>query len=183
MSEVDIMDDMKWSNGGTGTKKHYIIEGPYRNHQWRVGLTSEFQEADRLWRKQYLKDQVLSPKDLYNDMDRIPEYRKARYNFIRRIARMPGDAFEGVLRGFMSPPNAVVARFFVTRGLAVWALGVGAAFYFTTQESDWTRNQGMRILDRCHAIYPGHPEWPHNTSQKREKPSDFGNRGFEHSPI
>ncbi|TRY69231.1 hypothetical protein TCAL_13329 [Tigriopus californicus] len=174
---------MKWSNGGDGTKKHYIIEGPYRTHQWRVGLSSEFQEADRLWRKQYLKDQVLAPKDLHNDMDRLPEFRKARYNLIRRVARMPGDALEGAFRGFMSSQVALLSRLMITRGLFVWALGVGVAFYVTTQESDWTRFQGMRILDRTHAIYPGHPEWPHNTSQKREKPSDFGNRGFEHSTI
>lgn len=66
--------------GEAESPKGMSIEGPYARERNRVeGMT----DADRQWRKQYLKDQVLS----HNEPRLIPE--SEQYNPIRRFYRFP----------------------------------------------------------------------------------------------
>ena len=47
----------------TYNKKQLPIEGLYKNRAARVSPVGEFGNADRNWRAQWLKDQVLSEAD------------------------------------------------------------------------------------------------------------------------
>jgi len=49
-----------------------------------IGMTP----AERMWRKQWLQDQILSPNE---PRPITPEYYKARFNPIRRAYRLPLD--------------------------------------------------------------------------------------------
>jgi hypothetical protein len=62
-------------------------------------------------------------------------------------------------------------------------LAVTVTYYFMYHSNDWEQRGGWKVYRSRQAIYPGHPEWPHNTSQLREKESDYANCNFKHSPI
>ena len=47
----------------TFNKKMMPLEGPYKNRAARVAVDGEFSNADRAWRKKFLKDQHLSEAD------------------------------------------------------------------------------------------------------------------------
>lgn len=68
----------------TGGVKPFGIQGRLASERERLaGMTTE----ERAWRKQWLKDQHLSP----NEPRVVPEYIKERLNPIRRAYRMPLD--------------------------------------------------------------------------------------------
>lgn len=59
------------------------IEGPYSNE--RARLDGTFTDADRQWRKRFLKDQELT----HHEPRKVPDVN--RYNPIRRAYRFPLD--------------------------------------------------------------------------------------------
>lgn len=63
------------------TSRPMSIQGPYANE--RARLDGTFTDADRQWRKQYLKDQELGHHE--------PRPSTERYNPIRRAYRFPLD--------------------------------------------------------------------------------------------
>lgn len=66
---------------GGNSSRPVSLEGPYKNERSR--LEGTFTDADRQWRKQWLKDQELS----HHEPRPIPE--SQRYNPIRRFYRFP----------------------------------------------------------------------------------------------
>ena len=83
----------------TGNVKPMAIGGRMvRERERLVGMT----DAERAWRAQYLKDQVLSHKEpVY-----VPEYWKERTNGIRR-------AYQAPLDGLWKALTPVLVRYFV----------------------------------------------------------------------
>lgn len=73
---------MESSNTG-GVKPFPIAGRMVRERERLFGMTNE----ERAWRKQYLKDQILSPKEPVH----VPEYWKAIRNPIRRFYTAPLD--------------------------------------------------------------------------------------------
>ena len=51
-----------WASNMWGVKP-MMLTGPFTKFQSRVSPDGEFMRADRQWRAQWLKDQVLSSKD------------------------------------------------------------------------------------------------------------------------
>lgn len=81
----------------TGGVKPMAIAGRMvRERERLVGMTTD----ERAWRKQWLKDQVLS----HNEPKHVPEYWKERINPIRRAYMAPlnalGSALEPILVSF-----------------------------------------------------------------------------------
>ena len=66
----------------TGGVKAFPIEGRFAHERER--LAGGFNDADRAWRKQYLKDQ-----ELHNEPINPEWYYRERYNPIRRFYRWP----------------------------------------------------------------------------------------------
>jgi NADH dehydrogenase (ubiquinone) 1 beta subcomplex subunit 6 len=68
----------------TGGVKPFSLQGRLVRERERLHGMSD---AERNWRRQWLKDQELSP----NEPRYVPEYYKERYNVIRRAYKMPLD--------------------------------------------------------------------------------------------
>lgn len=74
----------------TGGVQSFPIGGRLVRERERLrGMTDE----ERAWRKQYLKDQILSP----NEPREVPQYWKERTNIIRRFYQFPLATVEKIL--------------------------------------------------------------------------------------
>jgi NADH dehydrogenase (ubiquinone) 1 beta subcomplex subunit 6 len=68
----------------TGGTKPFSIQGRLARERERLlGMS----DRERAWRRQWIKDQELSPSEPRH----VPEYYKERYNPIRRAYKMPLD--------------------------------------------------------------------------------------------
>jgi len=123
----------QWADPAGGVKTPFNMTGAWNKERARVDPFAEFNDIDRNWRAQYLKDRKLTPND-GNIMQvmRMPEFRRERYNIFRRIGRFPLDKLEDVLikgAGFKLPAamgtrRAIgsVAKLFVGLWLLSWNL-------------------------------------------------------------
>ncbi|XP_063607510.1 uncharacterized protein LOC134782094 [Penaeus indicus] len=158
----------------TGGVKAFPIEGPFKNERTRIaGMT----DADRAYRKQWLKDQILSP----NEPRAVPGFYEARYNPIRRFYRWPLDTLFKPLVSVMGLERAAKYRWFTGK----FAMAGGAAlltyYYFKYNANDWTRKGGWRVLEARQIITPSDPRYP--VVSDRKEGSDYAARGFKSSPI
>ena len=90
------MDWGPWESMTHG-KKPMEIKGPFTQKQPRLNPDAEFLQIDREWRKQWFKDQKLSPKDAkmhHLDIYYNPDYRKARQVFQRNKPKTSAKLFE-----------------------------------------------------------------------------------------
>lgn len=171
-----MADKGPWADSFAG-KRQMALEGPFERFQARVNPDLEFNRIDREWRAKWLKAQVLSPRDgtwMGEYMVRTnPDYLQKQYGRLRTAYRMPGNALEASFRGFMSPLMAGRTRIFLTYGLRAYIVGVAISYFSLYKVNDAYGAHGIRVAGSKEAIFPGHPEWPHNSSQAREKPEDY----------
>ncbi|XP_023013980.2 NADH dehydrogenase (ubiquinone) B17 subunit [Leptinotarsa decemlineata] len=153
----------------TGGVKPMSIAGRYVDERERLfGMT----DAERTFRKQWLKDQELSP----NEPRRVPEMYKATYNPIRRAYRWPLDQLAKAIEPVVGAQRAYSIRYF-TGKIFLGVVGVyWFTYYFKYNKSDWTRKGGWRVLESRVAVYEGDESYP-KLSDKL-KGSDYGGRGF-----
>jgi len=151
------------------------IEGRLGREKERLsGMTTE----ERAWRKQWLKDQVLSPNE-----PRLINTNTAEYlNIFRRAYRFPLDfVFLKLLRPVLGPEWSLVSRYYVGKGLiGLWGI-LGTFYYFKYNTNDWTTKGSWRVIRSRNAVYPGEPGFP-AVSQKT-LPSDYHDRGFKASEF
>merc|ERR1712047_145601 len=76
-----------------GARKSYL-ESYFSKRNARLDPNAEYGDADRAWRNKYQKSQHFSVNDHSLDLERNPDYRKARYNPIRRLYRAPMNFVE-----------------------------------------------------------------------------------------
>jgi NADH dehydrogenase (ubiquinone) 1 beta subcomplex subunit 6 len=153
--------------------KPMAIEGRMAHERERLaGMT----DAERAWRKQWLRDQVLSPREpLY-----IPKTHPSLLNPIRKMYRAPLDKlFFGLLQPKIGEYPAKVARFYTGRILmGVWGLYLGF-YYFKYHGNDWTKLSGWRVIKSRIAQYPGDPGYPEAYIKTSKR--DYNDRGFKDS--
>ncbi|KAK7084527.1 hypothetical protein SK128_000668 [Halocaridina rubra] len=158
----------------TGGVKAFPIEGPFKSERNRLaGMT----DADREYRKQWLKDQILSE----NEPRPVPGYYEARYNPIRRFYRMPLDTIFKSLVPMLGYEQAAKYRWFTGKFLMLYAGCVATYYYFKYNQNDWTRKGGWRVLRSRDAVLPDHAEYP--KASERNIGADYAARGFKESPI
>jgi len=157
----------------TGGVKSMSITGRFVNEKERTsGMTAE----DRAWRKKWLQDQNLTPREpiLINKND--PDLT----NPIRRAYKKPLDVlFFKVLQPVMGKPAAEVFRFYTGKFL----MGVFATYltyyYFKYNTNNWERTGGWRVIMSRPAVLPGDEGYP-STSTKT-KGSEYAHRDFHNS--
>ncbi|XP_075975484.1 NADH dehydrogenase (ubiquinone) B17 subunit [Anticarsia gemmatalis] len=147
----------------------------------RVALERErcigMSDAERAWRKQWLKDQILAP----NEPVHVEEYWRERTNPIRRIYRAPLDKIFSALTPMLGAERAADYRF-ITGKIGLIALGVlSVHYYFKYNGNDWTKKGGWRVLKSKPMVLPGQPGFPF--ASERCEGTDYANRGFKNSPI
>lgn len=135
--------DPTWGRGSQ------FLESYYHRRNARMDPEAGFNTVDRNWRRAFQKAQAFSANDAALDLYANADYRKARYNIIRRIARAPGDFIEfNIIQKFQ--PNYKAARG-IRRGLAIFAgayvAGCALAYYCLYRGNDWSR-----VCPNFHAI-------------------------------
>lgn len=154
----------------TGGVKPMAIAGRYvRERERLLGMTDE----ERAWRKQWLKDQILSP----NEPRHVPEIYKEQFNPIRRAYRAPLDAFGKVLEPMLGKQRAFTVRYFTGKFLMFIGGTMATIYYFKYNQHDWTRVGGWRVLQSRDAYVPGDPEYPKLSD--RSQPQDYSAKGFD----
>jgi len=132
-----------------------------------AGMTAE----DRALRRQWLKDQELSP----NEPRYIPElYPK---NPIRRMLAAPWDAFFNALRPIIGERWASSGRYFVPKYFIV--LGTLSAFYYHMKynPSQWVDKMGWNIYG-TKPVFP-----PEGVNYQLKQDSDFYDKGFKSRKV
>ncbi|XP_067000300.1 uncharacterized protein ND-B17 [Anabrus simplex] len=158
----------------TSGVKPMAIEGRMARERERLlGMT----DAERAWRKQWLKDLELAP----NEPKHVPEYYKERLNPIRRAYRFPLDVTFKALEPVLGERRAFVARYLTGKFLMIAAGIYGMTYYFKYSANDWTRKGGWRVLVSRKATVPGDEGYPKLSD--RSSPADYASRGFKTSPI
>lgn len=153
----------------TGGVKPMSITGRYNRERERLlGMTDE----ERAFRKQWLKDQELSP----NEPRKVPEMYKATHNPIRRLYRAPLDFLGRALTPVLGEERAIKIRYFTGKALLGVAAMYWATYYFKYNANDWTRKGGWRVLESRRAVVEGDPGYPKVSD--RCKPEDYSSRGF-----
>jgi len=162
-----------WSET-SGTKPMSIAGRTISERERLTGMTPE----ERAWRKKWLKDQVLTPREPIEIPIRNAEF----MNPIRRFYRWPLDTlFFKVLQPSIGEVPAQVFRFYIGRSL----LGLAGIFlgfyYFKYNTATWESKSGWRIIASRKAVYPGEPGWPKVGTKTR--PEEYTDRGFLDSVL
>lgn len=154
----------------TGGVKPMNLEGRLgRERERLLGMTEE----ERAYRRQWVKDQELSP----NEPRFVPELYKERYNIIRRFYRYPLDQLGKALEPVLGPSGALKVRYFTGKGLMGIYGAVIAAYYFNYNTNDWTRKGGFRVYHSRAAVVEGDPGYPRLSDRKVG--ADYASRGFK----
>lgn len=158
----------------TAGVKPMTIAGRVASERERcLGMT----DAERAWRKQWLKDQILAP----NEPVHVEEYWKERTNPIRRFYRFPLDKIYGALTPVLGAERAADYRY-ITGKLGFIAIGVLAVhYYFKYNGNDWTKKGGWRVLKSKPMVLPGEPNFPFESERKQG--ADYASRGFKNAAI
>ncbi|CAH1119153.1 unnamed protein product [Phaedon cochleariae] len=153
----------------TGGVKPMSIAGRYVSERERLlGMT----DAERAFRKQWLKDQELSP----NEPRKVPEMYKATYNPIRRAYRWPLDQLAKIMEPALGAQRAYVFRYFTGKIMLGVAGIYWATYYFKYNKSDWTRKGGWRVIESGESVHEGDPRYP--WVSPKSKGADYASRGF-----
>ncbi|XP_063226033.1 NADH dehydrogenase [ubiquinone] 1 beta subcomplex subunit 6 [Bacillus rossius redtenbacheri] len=158
----------------TGGVKPMSIQGRMARERERlIGMTDE----ERAWRKQWVKDQELSP----NEPRHVPELIEARLNPIRKFYRYPLDTLFKPLVPVLGEYRAGFARY-LTGKFLIAVIGIYTGFYyFKYHTNDWTTRTGWRVIKNRRSVVIGDAEYPKVSD--RSLPSDYASRGFKDSPI
>jgi len=175
-------------------KRHLNIEGYYRTYQPRVSPDGEFGNEDRSWRKQWLKDQQLKGADVHSpptgdgfneyQLEKNPEYRKARWNIFRRTLRMPMDFIESAVINTtgLHWTKARFGRNLVSYGwksmLVVWAF----SYHLMYRANDWEDRRNWKIYYEKPECLPSQKNWPQQKEFERVK-DDYYNQNFKTSAM
>lgn len=162
------------ASSDTGGVKPFPIADRYVNERERLnGMT----DAERAFRAQWLKDQVLA----HNEPRVVPELYKEMYNPIRRFYRWPLEKVYHILTPVIGDHRAYHVRFW-TGKFAMMTVGLYAGYYyFKYNANDWTKKGGWRVTESRTAVHPGDPGFP--KVSERTKGSDYCDRGFSKAAI
>lgn len=154
----------------TGGVKPMSITGRLNRERERLlGMTDE----ERAFRKQWLKDQELSP----NEPRKVPEMYKATYNPIRRAYRAPLNWLGKALEPVLGAERAFSVRYWTGKALLTVAGAYWVTYYFKYCANDWTRKGGWYTVQSRQAVVEGDPDYPKLSD--KTKPSDYADRGFK----
>ena len=134
------MDFGKHPDKHWGFGEQYL-ESYYQRRNARMDPESGFNNIDRNWRRAFMKAQSFSPNDAALDLYANPDYKKARYNIFRRIARAPMDFVEfNIIQKFQ--PNYKAARA-IRHGISImigfYVATLGVTYFALYRGNDWTK--------------------------------------------
>ncbi|CAK9830682.1 hypothetical protein ANTRET_LOCUS7811 [Anthophora retusa] len=158
------------SSDTSGVKAMNIGGRLVKERERLIGMTDD----ERAWRARYLKSLNLAPDEPVIPKDYYKEY----YNPLRRMYRIPLNAFEAALAPAIGATAANVTRLATAR-LLMGIIGIyGGWYYFKYHTATWMKQSGWRVLKMRDAEYPCEKNYPGLV-----KPTRWATDGFENSPI
>jgi len=155
-----------------GRKNPVNLSGMWVKQRARVDPMAEFNNLDRQWRAQHLKDLKLTPNDGWAaHVQTLSAYEKARYNPIRRLGRIPLNMFEKMLIGSgVRHGRARLVRTLIAgagKGLiATWAI----IYVSFNSVNSWESRLGWKV-------YQSKPEMDPNSEYYQSQKSMYSGKG------
>ncbi|XP_076347043.1 NADH dehydrogenase (ubiquinone) B17 subunit [Tachypleus tridentatus] len=159
------------ASSDTGGVKPVNIEGRFSHERER--LVGDYTDADREWRKKWLKDQELSP----NEPRRVPELERELRNPIRRFYSKPWNALESLLAPAIGPTKAWIIRFWLPKSLMALTTLYAGYYYLKYNSNDWTKHGSVYYYSTRKAVVPGDSGFPQ--ARTKTEPADYADRGFK----
>ena len=183
-------------------KRQLNIEGYYTTFVQRVSPDGEFGNEDRNWRAKWLKDQEIKGADVHSSqgysalhvsgtalnqyqLEQIPEWRKARWNFFRRTIRRPMDMIEaGIIKTTGAPWTAIrTCRNTFSYGWKAMALFYMFSYHMIYRSDNWETKMNWKIYNQKPRSLPDdHGVLASQDQFKREK-DDYFNQNFKKSEL
>lgn len=158
----------------TGGVKSFPIETRLGYIRERLmGMTDE----ERAYRKQWVKDQELSP----NEPREVPEMYKERYNIIRRAYRFPLDQLQKIITPVVGASTAWRIRYVSGKLIIGYILACSITYYFQYNTNSWIRKGGIRVYTSRLPVVPGDPGYP--KLSERSEGADYADRGFKNCQL
>ena len=160
----------------TGGVKPLSIRGLYDDERNR--LSEEFTDEERQWRKQWIKDQQLSPNE-----PRPPsmEYIKETRNPIRRFLSKPWQALESKMIPLFGKTFSAHFRYCVPKFLVITMATYATWYHLKYNQNDWTKAYGATLVYSKPVSYPGDENFP--VKRERFEPTDYDDRGFKSRKV
>jgi len=160
----------------TGGTKPFPIEGRFFSERER--LAGGFTDADRAYRKQWLKDQELAP----NEPRPVPELHREIMNPIRRAYRAPLDwVHHKFFKPNMSVMGADIARYYSGRLPLVFVILCAGWYLLKYNKHTWEDRSGWKVMRSGIAVYPGDPRFP--MASDRKNGEDYAEYGFKDRKV
>ncbi|XP_045159548.2 uncharacterized protein LOC123524966 [Mercenaria mercenaria] len=115
----------------------------------RQRINSPMSEEDRFLRKQWLRDQNLSPNEPRNVPEAKPMFRA------RRLIRIPWDMAEVVMAKVIGQNAAGVIRLITPKILFAYVLGVAGFYHIYYNPRSWESHHGFFLFGSRRSRFPG----------------------------
>ncbi|XP_035220005.1 NADH dehydrogenase [ubiquinone] 1 beta subcomplex subunit 6-like [Stegodyphus dumicola] len=172
----DKIKKYDYPHSPTGGVKPMSIRGIFESERCR--LSEEFTDEERKWRKQWIKDQQLSPNE---PRPVPPEWIKETRNPIRRFVSKPWQILEDRMSVVTGKGFAAGFRYVVPKTL-VGIMSIYVLWYHLKyNQNDWTRAYGPTIMMPKPVAYPGDKNYP--VKRERFHPIDYDDRGFKNRTV
>lgn len=164
-----------YPSSASGGVKPLSIRGIFEDEKYR--LSEEFTDSERKWRKQWLKDQILSPSEPRH----VPELEKELRNPIRRFLSKPWQLLESKMIPVFGVGFSSSFRYIVPRALVGIMATYVTWYHLKYNQNDWTHSSGFKVTMNKPVAVPGDKNFP--VKRERFEPSDYDDRGFKSRKV
>ncbi|XP_014675216.1 PREDICTED: uncharacterized protein LOC106815283 [Priapulus caudatus] len=168
-SYVKIRKGANPAQNATGTNPMSIEGRMAIENERMAGMTT----MERAWRKQWLKDQELSPREPVFEAEL--QMKRNLLNPLRKLYGAPLDWFFLKLVPTLGYNKAAALRFWTPKALLGIGLVYFTAYHLKYNSRDWSSRNGWYIYTTKAAVFPG---MKREEMEPRE-PSDYCDRGFK----
>ncbi|GFS90421.1 NADH dehydrogenase 1 beta subcomplex subunit 6 [Nephila pilipes] len=169
---TDKISKYNYPSSYTGGVKPMSIRGIFEDE--RIRLSEEFTDEERAWRKQWIKDQVLSPNEPRPESE---EWIREVRNPIRRFLSKPWQLLESGLTPVVGKSVATHLRYMMPKSLVIIGAIYFTWYHLKYNQNDWTRAYGVTVFTPKPRAFPGDSNFP--VKGDRTEPSDYHDRGFK----
>ncbi|GBM42535.1 hypothetical protein AVEN_3342-1 [Araneus ventricosus] len=172
----DQVSKYNYPSSQTGGVKPLSIRGLFEDE--RLRLSEEFTDEERAWRKQWLKDQVLSPNEPRPESE---EWIREVRNPIRRFLSKPWQLLESSITPVIGKTVASHVRYIVPKTIVILAATYATWYHVKYNQNDWTRSYGVTVTMPKPRAFPGDKNFP--ALREKVEPNDFCDRGFKDRKV
>ncbi|GFX57836.1 NADH dehydrogenase 1 beta subcomplex subunit 6 [Trichonephila clavipes] len=169
---ADKVSKYNYPSSYTGGVQPMNIRGIFEDE--RIRLSEEFTDEERAWRKQWLKDQVLSPNEPRPESE---EWIREVRNPIRRFVSKPFQLLESGIAPVTGKTFASYFRYVFPKTLVALGAIYLTWYHLKYHQNDWTRAYGATVTVPKPRAFPGDSNFP--VKSEKTEPNDFCDRGFK----